>query len=145
MTKEQFLTKENLENILCDATYGNSSVQIKSPRKVYDKLKEEFGDKWDEMCREAVWAEVLLHGEKLAIYDLEDEDEEGDAPKIKAGIEDFGNAFLRNGATNVRKIMRTSVRDMETSILAGVSFSMFSSGKLSTDNQSRSALVPITY
>ncbi|MBQ0073184.1 MAG: hypothetical protein KBT34_03215 [Prevotella sp.] len=93
MTKEQFLTKENLVNILSGATYGNSSVQIKSPRKVYDKLKEEFGDKWDEMCREDVWAEVLLHGGKLAIYDLEDEDEEGNAPKIKVGIEDFGRAF----------------------------------------------------
>ena len=79
MTKEQFLTKENLVNILCDSTYGNSSVQIKSPRKVYDKLKEEFGDKWDEMCREDVWAEVLLHGGKLSVYDLEDEDEEGKA------------------------------------------------------------------
>ena len=93
MTKEQFLTKENLVNILCDSTYGNSSVQIKSPRKVCDKLKEEFEDKWDEMCREDVWAEVLLHGGKLSVYDLEDEDEEGNAPKIKAGIEDFGNAF----------------------------------------------------
>lgn len=93
MTKEQFLTKENLVNILSDATYGNSSVQIKSPRKVYDKLKEEFGDKWDEMCREDVWAEVLLHGGKLAVYDLEDEDEEGNAPKIKVGLKDFGNAF----------------------------------------------------
>ena len=93
MTKEQFLTKENLVNILCDSTYGNSSVQIKWPRKVYDKLKEEFGDKWDEMCREDVWAEVLLHGGKLSVYDLEDEDEEGKAPKIKASLEDFGNAF----------------------------------------------------
>lgn len=93
MTKEQFLTKENLVNILCDATYGNSSVQIKSPRKVYDKLKEEFVGKWDEMCREDLWAEVLLHGGKLSVYDLEDEDEEGNAPKIKAGLEDFGNAF----------------------------------------------------
>ena len=80
-------------NILCGSTYGNSCVQIKSRRKVCDKLKEEFGDKWDEMCREDVWAEVLLHGGKLSVYDLEDEDEEGNAPKIKAGIEDFGNAF----------------------------------------------------
>lgn len=93
MTKEQFLTKENLVNILSGATYGNSSVSIKSPRKLYEKLKEEFGDKWDEMCMEDVWVEVLFHGGKLAIYDLEDEDDNGNHPEQRVSLEDFGTAF----------------------------------------------------
>ena len=93
MTKEQFLTKEHIVNILSDATYGNSSVHIKSPRKAYDNLKEEFGDKLDEMCREDVWAEILLRGGKLCIVDLEDEDDFGNCTEKLAGLEDFGTAF----------------------------------------------------
>lgn len=93
MTKEQFLTKENLVNILSDATYGNSSVSIKLPSKLCEQIKLEMGDKYNFLCRETLWAEILLRGGKLCIVDLEDEITIGTYAEKLAGLEDFGNAF----------------------------------------------------
>lgn len=93
MTKEQFLTKENLVNILSDATYGNNYVKIKSPAKLCEQIKLDMGDDYDRLCREDLWVEVLLRGGKLCIVDLEDEIAPDVYAEKLAGLEDFGNAF----------------------------------------------------
>ena len=94
MTKEQFLTKENLVNILSDATYGNSYVSIKRPSQLCEQIKLDMGkDKYEALCIEDLWAEILLRGGKLCIVDLEDEDDFGNCTEKLAGLEDFGTAF----------------------------------------------------
>lgn len=94
MTKEQFLTRENLVNILSDATYGNSSVAVKRPSQLCEQIKLDMGEeKYDALCREDLWAEILLRGGKLCIVDLEDEITTDVYAEKLANLEDFGNAF----------------------------------------------------
>ena len=57
MTKEQFLTKENLVNILGEATYCNSYVSIKRPSQLCEQIKLDMGkDKYESLCLEDLWA-----------------------------------------------------------------------------------------
>jgi hypothetical protein len=72
------ITKENLVDLLCTATYGNNWCEIFRNKEISGDVKAEEND-----CREDLWAKVLLGGWSLyfADYYAEDEDEHyGDLP-----------------------------------------------------------------
>lgn len=72
LTIKDFTTdRENLVNLLSVATYGNEWPVIKA-----FKSDDEKGLFKDCKYREDKWAEALLHGKGVMVYDLYDEDAE---------------------------------------------------------------------
>lgn len=72
------ITKKNLVDLLCNATYGSNWIEIFRSKEISGDVKAEDND-----CREDLWANVLLGGWSLyfADYYAEDEDEHyGDLP-----------------------------------------------------------------
>ena len=68
LNKKYFLTKQGLSDLLSVATYGNAWPAIKAFKS--DAEKGLFND-CD--CREDKWAEALLHGKGVVVYDCYDE------------------------------------------------------------------------
>lgn len=72
LTIKDFTTDhENLVNLLSVATYGNGWPVIKAYKSDAEKGLFEGCE-----CREDKWAEALLHGKGVIVYDLYDEDAE---------------------------------------------------------------------
>lgn len=81
LTIKDFTTDhENLVNLLSVATYGNEWPVIKAFKSDADKGLFENCE-----CREDKWAEGLLHGKGVMVYDCYDED----LPFIIADISEF--------------------------------------------------------
>ena len=96
MTKEQFLTHENLVNILSDGTYGNDAVSISygdcNEGGIIEHIKRVYEAAGKQPCREDMWAAIILAGGKLHIYDeYEDEDSEDYCKEVSKA--DFEKAF----------------------------------------------------
>lgn len=65
---------ENLVNLLSVATYGNEWPVVKVFKSDAEKGLFENCE-----CREDKWAEALLHGKGIMVYDIYDEDVDYDA------------------------------------------------------------------
>ena len=75
LTITDFITDhENLANLLSVATYGNAWPVVKAYKSDNDK-----GLFADCDCREDKWAEGLLHGKGVMVYDCYDENIDEDA------------------------------------------------------------------
>ena len=75
LTIKDFTTNhENLVNLLSVATYGNEWPVVKAFKSDADKGLFENCD-----CREDKWAEALMHGKGVMVYDCYDEDVDYDA------------------------------------------------------------------
>ena len=68
LTQSHFLTHEGLSDLLSVATYGNVWPVVKAYKS--DAEKGLFNDC---KCREDKWAEGLLHGKGVMVYDCYDE------------------------------------------------------------------------
>jgi hypothetical protein len=72
LTIKDFTTDhEHLTDLLSVATYGNEWPVVKAFKSDADKGLFENCE-----CREDKWAEALLHGKGVVVYDLYDEDAE---------------------------------------------------------------------
>lgn len=113
LNKKHFLTKQGLSDLLSVATYGNGWPVIKAFKS--DAEKGLFND-CD--CREDKWAEALLHGKGVTVYDLYDEDAEdfdgdGEFPEsakhhitlddVKKGLELMRDLYPRHWADLVEE------------------------------------------
>jgi hypothetical protein len=75
LTIKDFITDhENLTNLLSTATYGNVWPVVKAYKSDADK-----GLFTDCECMEDKWAEGLLHGKGVVVYDCYDENIDEDA------------------------------------------------------------------
>jgi hypothetical protein len=77
---EDFLEKERLSDLLSVATYGNGwpAIQVES-----------YSKEGDDRCIEDVWADELLAGKNLSLYDMYDDNETGysiNLNSIKRGL-----------------------------------------------------------
>lgn len=74
LTQSHFLTHEGLSDLLSVATYGNVWPVVKAYKSDAEKGLFNYCK-----CREDKWAEGLLHGKGVMVYDCYDENIDEDA------------------------------------------------------------------
>lgn len=93
------LTKEQLSDLLCTATYGCAWLECNT-LKSEKHLDEGFDSEYlKTRCREDRWADRLLAGGTLICCDYEDCDEDESPKTYKLTIKDFENK-LEKAATD---------------------------------------------
>lgn len=92
MTIKDFTTNhENLVNLLSVATYGNGWPMVKA-----FKSDAEKGLFKDCECREDKWAEGLLHGKGIMVYDLYEDDESKEKHHLTIADVENGLKLMRD-------------------------------------------------
>ena len=83
------LTKEQLVDLLCTATYSSDWLGIKthiSEKRLDDIYDEQY---LDSRCLEEKWADRLLNGGHIVCVDYYDDDENGKPMKYTLCLEDI--------------------------------------------------------
>lgn len=83
------LTKEQLVDLLCTATYSSDWLEcrvLKSEAYLDKKFDKEY---LENRCREDKWADRLLSGGKLICIDYADQDDEFNPRRYELVLEDF--------------------------------------------------------
>ena len=72
MTAKEFITVDNLECMFSDATYGVDYFTIEIP-KAQKQLANTIRKMQPDICRETLWAEIVVKGANLTVIDNEDD------------------------------------------------------------------------
>lgn len=98
------LTKEQLVDLLCTATYSSDWLDIKTPtneRHLDDIYDEQY---LDSRCLEERWADRLLNGGHIVCVDYYDDDENGKPMRYTLCLEDIENKLEQ--ATKDKEVVR---------------------------------------
>ena len=72
MTAKEFITVDNLECMFSDATYGVDYFTIEIPEGS-KQLANTIRKMQPDICRETLWAEIVVKGANLTVIDNEDD------------------------------------------------------------------------
>ena len=87
------LTREDLVDLLCTATYGSSWLECYAPDR--EGLDIMCGD-----CREDIWAKALLAGKKIECIDHY---AEGEVYDLLGHVDDDGDGIYLIGLDDIRR------------------------------------------
>lgn len=98
------LTKEQLVDLLCTATYSSDWLEIKtlkSERHLDEIYDEEY---LENRCLEEKWADRLLNGGHIFCFDYYDEDDSGKTMRYTIRLEDIEDKLEK--ATKDEEVVR---------------------------------------
>jgi hypothetical protein len=98
------LTKEQLVDLLCTATYSSGWLGIKTPisERNLDKIYDE--EYLENRCLEERWADRLLNGGHIVCVDYYDEDDNGDPMRYTLCLKDIEDKIEQ--ATKDEEVVR---------------------------------------
>lgn len=89
------IEKEMLVDLLCTATYGCDYLAVRT-LKAESNLDEKYDEEYlENRCLEEKWADRLMDGGHIVIYDIYDEDEDGKPMRYELTLEDFKKGLIK--------------------------------------------------
>jgi hypothetical protein len=81
--------------LLCTATYGCDYLAVRT-LKAESNLDEKYDEEYlENRCLESKWADRLMDGGHIVIYDIYDEDEDGKPMRYELTLEDFRKGLIK--------------------------------------------------
>ena len=89
------IDKEFLVDLLSTATYGCDYLDVKT-LIAENTIDDQFSASYlADRCREERWADRLLGGGHIVVFDWEDDDEDGKPTKYTLSLEDFKKGLIK--------------------------------------------------